>query len=80
MESLPEVVPICERIAHDIREQYTLAYSPTNLKQDGAYRLIQVKAKARGRESLSVRTREGYYAPLAPQLPTPAGEIPSPLP
>jgi Ca-activated chloride channel homolog len=66
VESLPEVVPICERIAHDIREQYTLAYSPLNLKQDGAYRVILVKARAHGHGSLSVITRAGYYSPIPP--------------
>jgi VWFA-related protein len=65
--TLAEVVPLCERIAHDIREQYTLAYAPMNRRQDGAYRVIQVKAKAPGDGRLSVRTRAGYYAPSAPQ-------------
>jgi Ca-activated chloride channel homolog len=64
-ESLQEVTPICERIAHDIRNQYTIAYVPTNRKPDGTYRVIQVKASAPGRGRLSVRTRTGYYAPLA---------------
>ena len=62
--SVNEVVPICERIARDIRNQYTLAYAPTNAKQDGAYRAIAVKAGASGRGRLLVRTRAGYYAPL----------------
>ena len=66
-QSVADVVPLCERIAHDIREQYTLAYSPANRKQDGAYRVIQVKATAPGQGRLSVRTRAGYYAPLKPQ-------------
>ena len=38
--ALTDVVPLCERIAHDIREQYALAYAPMNRKQDGAYRVI----------------------------------------
>jgi len=66
-QSVPEVVPLCERIAHDIREQYTIAYAPANRKQDGAYRVIQVKAMAPGHGRLSVRTRAGYYAPSKPQ-------------
>jgi Ca-activated chloride channel family protein len=61
-ESLKDIVPICERIAHDIRNQYTLAYIPTNRKKDGTYRVIQVKASAPGRGRLSVRTRTGYFA------------------
>jgi VWFA-related protein len=66
-QSVTDVVPLCERIAHDIREQYTLAYAPMNRKQDGAYRVIQVKATAPGHGRMSVRTRGGYYAPLKPQ-------------
>ncbi len=66
-KSLKEVVPICERIARDIRNQYTVAYIPANRKQDGTYRTIQVKASAPGQGHLSVRTRAGYHAPLDPQ-------------
>ena len=65
-ESLKDVTPICERIAHDIRNQYTIAYVPTNRKRDGTYRAIQVKASGAGRGRLQVRTRTGYFAPLAP--------------
>lgn len=67
-ESLEEVVPICERIAHDIRNQYTIAYVPTNGNQDGTFRAIQIKAGAPGRGRLVVRTRTGYNAPLKTQL------------
>ncbi len=64
-ESAKDVVPICERIAHDIRNQYTLGYVPTNRKRDGTYRVIQVKAIAPGHGRLWVRTRTGYFAPSA---------------
>jgi VWFA-related protein len=67
-ESLEEVVPICERIAHDIRNQYTIAYVPTNGNQDGTFRAIQMKSEAPGRGRLVVRTRTGYNAPLRAQL------------
>jgi VWFA-related protein len=64
-ESLRDVVPICEQIARDIRNQYTLAYVPTNQKRNGKYRVVQVKASSPGRGRLSVRTRAGYFAPSA---------------
>ena len=70
-ESVGEVLPICQRIARDIRNQYTIAYTPANRKQDGTYRVIQVKANAPGHGRLVVRTRAGYYAPSKPQ-PLPA--------
>ncbi len=66
-ESLSQVVPICEQIARDIRNQYTIAYVPTNREQDGTYRAIQVKAEAPHRGRLFVRTRTGYTAPLKRQ-------------
>ncbi|MEN6536661.1 MAG: VWA domain-containing protein [Bryobacteraceae bacterium] len=59
---LSEVVAICERIARDIRHQYTIGYVPTNLARDGAYRAIRVRARAKGHDRLSVRTRTGYIA------------------
>jgi Ca-activated chloride channel family protein len=64
--SLDEVESTCVQIARDIRNQYTLAYYPTNAKKDGTYRTVRVEAvvpKSRGR--LQVRTRTGYYAPKA---------------
>ncbi len=64
--SIRDVVPMCERIARDIRNQYTATYVPTNSKQDGAYRNIEVKAGAPGRGRLRVRARTGYYAPFRP--------------
>ncbi|MHB8652545.1 MAG: VWA domain-containing protein [Terriglobia bacterium] len=67
-ESLGEVVPICQRIAHDIRNQYTIAYVPTNGKLDGTFRAIQIRAGAPGSGRLFVRTRPGYNAPLKTQL------------
>lgn len=68
-DSVQDIEPICERIARDIRSQYTLGYLPMNQKQDGAYRAIEVKAAAPHRGRLSVRTRTGYYAPSPPQPP-----------
>ena len=71
-----DVFPVCEQIARDIRNQYSITYLPTNAKQDGSYRVIQVYAVAPGRERLTVRTRAGYYAPLKPRPLPVAGEAP----
>ena len=69
--SVKDIVSICERIAYDIRGQYSITYLPTNNKQDGSFRAIQVTAGARDGRRLFVRTRAGYYAPLKSQsLPT----------
>ena len=66
-ESIKEIVPICEQVARDIRNQYTAAYVSTNQKQDGTYRVVEMKAAAPGRGRLVVRTRAGYNAPIKSQ-------------
>jgi Ca-activated chloride channel homolog len=60
--SLEDVAPVCTMIAHDIRNQYTLGYYPTNTDKNGAFRSVQVQVNAKGRGKLSVRTRTGYFA------------------
>ena len=63
-KTLQGILPICEQIAHDIRSQYTITFVPTNKKQDGTYRSIDVKAHEPSRGGrLSVSTRAGYSAP-----------------
>ena len=59
---LNEVVPVCERIAHDIRNQYTLGYVSANTPRPGAYHAIRVAARPEGKGKLMVRTRAGYIA------------------
>jgi Ca-activated chloride channel family protein len=66
-ENVEDVHTICEQVAHDIRNQYTLAYYPTNTKKDGTFRAVTVEViPPRGRGKLLARTRNGYYAPSAP--------------
>ena len=66
-ENVDDVHSICQQVAHDIRNQYTLAYYPTNSKRDGSFRAVQVEViPPRGRGKLVARTRNGYYAPTAP--------------
>jgi Ca-activated chloride channel family protein len=66
-ENVDDVRSICEQVAHDIRNQYTLAYYPTNTRRDGTFRTVQVEViPPRGRGKLTARTRNGYYAPNSP--------------
>jgi Ca-activated chloride channel homolog len=53
---------VCERIARDIRHQYTIGYVSTNAAQPGTYRAVRVAARAAGKSKLFVRTRAGYNA------------------
>ena len=51
---------IALEIARQIRNQYTLAYTPQNQALDGTYRAIRVEVS--GPDRLSVRARQGYRA------------------
>jgi Ca-activated chloride channel family protein len=59
--NLGEVDEISRTIAHDIRNQYTITYTPTTPKNVGGFRTIHVDAHARAYKKLTVRTRSGYY-------------------
>jgi VWFA-related protein len=66
-ENVNDTEAICAQIAHDIRNDYTLAYYPTNVARDGSFRTVRVEVlPPSGSGKLSVRTRAGYYAPRAP--------------
>jgi VWFA-related protein len=74
-KSLDEVESTCRQIARDIRNQYTLAYYPTNAKKDGTFRNVRVEAfLPTSKAKLVVRTRPGYYAPKSE---TPSSPAPS---
>jgi Ca-activated chloride channel homolog len=59
--TLNEVDEISRSIAHDIRNQYTITYTPSTPKTVGGYRSIHVDAHAKPYKKLTVRTRSGYY-------------------
>ena len=58
VRSIEQIGPAFEQIARELRSQYLLVYSPSNLRYDRSFRRIQVKV--RGHNYL-VRTRSGYY-------------------
>lgn len=55
-----EVDAIALQVAHEIRNQYTIAYSPTVQAMDGSFRQIKVTVNGPGHPT--VRTRSGYFA------------------
>lgn len=58
--SLPKAT---EHIAVELRNQYILAYSPSNSRRDGKWRKIKVRlALPRGIPALYVQARTGYYS------------------
>ena len=71
--SVNDVASICTQIAHDIREQYMLGYSPSNGAMGGSYRKIEVKVDGPNHERLHVRTRAGYMSPPRSTSPSSVG-------
>jgi Ca-activated chloride channel homolog len=69
-KDLSEVDRIATQVAHDIRNQYTIAYTPSNANMDGKFRAIKIAVNAPGKPN--VRTRNGYYA--TPDLGMPASQ------
>ncbi|HVF30464.1 MAG TPA: VWA domain-containing protein [Pyrinomonadaceae bacterium] len=64
-----EMDEIFERIALELRHQYSIGYTPKDFQPDGKWRKVKVKVKPpRGLPRLTVRSREGYYATPASDL------------
>lgn len=55
-----EIESIAPRIAHEIRHQYIVTYSPTDQQLDGSFRQIRVVVDSPAVDA--IRTRTGYYA------------------
>jgi Ca-activated chloride channel homolog len=63
-ETVDEVEALCTKIAKDIRNQYTVAYYPTNTAKDGSFRNVKIDVKSpAGMGKLTVRAKPGYFAP-----------------
>jgi Ca-activated chloride channel family protein len=61
--SLDQIVPICQKIAKDIRNRYTIGYVPVRRDNKSALRKIRVVTVAPDGEKLIVRTRASYVMP-----------------
>ena len=70
-KSLDEVEELVKDIAHQIRNHYTISYTPTNRKLDGSWREIRVKVNPpKTISKVTVHTKQGYYAPNAEPVST----------
>jgi len=65
-KDLEEVEKLTPEIAHQIRNQYTIVYSPLNENLDGSFRKIKVELSGQYRGA-TVRAKNGYYA--TPEIP-----------
>lgn len=59
-KDVADVTKIAHQVAHDIRNQYIITYTPSIQALDGTFRKIRVAAN--GPNKPVVRTRSGYYA------------------
>jgi VWFA-related protein len=53
------IAAITPEIAHEIRNQYVVGYTPSNVTKDGKFRKVTVEVNVPGAQ---VRTRSGYFA------------------
>ena len=67
-KNVTDVEKLALQVAHEIRNQYILAYVPALQVLDGGFRRIRVTVEAPNKPA--VRTRTGYYA--TPDRPKPA--------
>jgi VWFA-related protein len=64
VENINELPDVAAKIGIELRNQYVLGYSPTNLNKDGKYRKVKVKVnQPKGLPPLRAFWRLGYYAP-----------------
>lgn len=64
VENVNELPDIAAKIGIELRNQYLIGYSPTNISRDGKYRRVTVKLnQPRGLPPLRPIWRQGYYAP-----------------
>ena len=74
-KDLAEVDKFALQMAHEIRNQYILAYTPKIQTLDGSFR--QIKVAVSGPNRPVVRTRTGYYATPEPAKRPPRPPTPS---
>ena len=73
-KELTDVNQLALDVAHEIRNQYILGYTPSNTAMDGSYRQIRVTVDGSNRPV--ARTRTGYYATAEPRARTAASQRP----
>ncbi len=65
-DNVYELEDICTKIAVELKNQYVLGYHSTNAAKDGKWRKLRMKVNPpKGIAHLNVRSKSGYYAPMA---------------
>jgi Ca-activated chloride channel homolog len=61
-QNINHLVGICDKIAYDIRNRYTIGFTPANRAMDGKVRKLKVIATSPEGKKYEVRTRTHYIA------------------
>ena len=61
--AMKDVEVAYDRIVAQIRAQYSLGYTSTNLKKDGQWRKVEIRVRRPDLRGARVQTRKGYFAP-----------------
>jgi VWFA-related protein len=62
--NLKEVEKMYERIEREIGTRYSLGYTSTDVRANGAWRDVDIRLKRTDLKGTKLRTRDGYFAPL----------------
>jgi len=64
--SVKDLDHMYEKVAAEIRAQYTIGYVSANEKTDGAWRKVEIKVVRKDGRDFRVRSRRGYFGPAKP--------------
>jgi VWFA-related protein len=62
--SVKEVDKVYEKIHREIAARYSIGYSSTDPRTDGAWRKVEIRLKRPDLRGAKLRTRDGYFAPF----------------
>ena len=66
-----------DKVVAQIRAQYSLAYTSSNTKQDGAWRKVEIRVTRPDLKGSKILARRGYFAPYQ-EIPNPKSQAPNP--
>ena len=61
--TMKDVEGAYDKVVAQIRAQYSIAYSSTNTKQDGAWRKVEIRVTRPDLKGSKILSRRGYFAP-----------------
>ena len=62
--SLKDVDKMYEKIQREITSRYSLGYTSTDERMNGAWRAVDIRLKRPDLKGAKLRTRDGYFAPF----------------